>query len=253
MKVSDERRFLLEEKHHGVETPEFLTDLDRLAKGEPVAYIIGWVPFLGCTIFLDSHPLIPRPETEYWAERAVVHASTLVDTKHPQLLQVLDLFAGSGAIGVAILKHLPSARVDFGEIDEKHFPTILKNIRENKLQDHRARMIHTDVWSAVVGSYDLILGNPPYLSKNRMKRIQTSVLRHEPEKALLADDDGFALIEKTIRGLPDHLHAHGAAYVEHEPEHAKRIQDLAKQIGMIAESYPDQYRILRYSKVSFLP
>ena len=66
--IKDEQ-WLLEEKYAGVETKEFEVDKARLAGGEPVAYLIGFQPFLGLKIYLDSRPLIPRPETEWWTEQ----------------------------------------------------------------------------------------------------------------------------------------------------------------------------------------
>src|SRR3989344_7610901 len=219
----DDSERLLYEKYNGKKTPEYAQALARLALGEPLAYVIGWIPFLGCKIFLDSHPLIPRPETEYWVEQAltsITHSAQRITKKgeNPALrvpsyeLRVLDLFAGSGAIGIAVLRHVPEARVDFGEIDAAHFPTIEKNIRENGIDASRAHIVETDVWSKIFERYDVVLANPPYLSQNRRERIQSSVLTHEPEKALFTDEDGFALIEKTISGLRDHLVPGGQCY-----------------------------------------
>jgi len=267
----DDSERLLYEKYNGKKTPEYAQDLARLALGEPLAYVIGWIPFLGCKIFLDSHPLIPRPETEYWVEQAltsITHSAQRITKKgeNPALrvpsyeLRVLDLFAGSGAIGIAVLRHVPNARVDFGEIDERHFPTIRKNIAENIQENHidtknprgflvSTRIIHTDVWSGIRDTYDIVFANPPYLSKNRTEKIQKSVLAHEPKTALFAEDDGFALIEKTIFGLPNHLVSGGQCYIEHEPEHRERIHALAGELGMTAETHPDQYGILRYSRL----
>src|SRR4051812_2604900 len=107
----------------------------------PEAYQIGNIPFLGLTIHLDSRPLIPRVETEYWTEQLIGTMSkwsgptptgdprTFV--RSPDELRFLDLCAGSGAIGCTALKHFPTAEVSFGEIDPAHEATILKNIREN--------------------------------------------------------------------------------------------------------------------------
>ena len=64
--MTKDERWLLEEKYERKETPEYEVDRKRLALGEPLGYVIGWQPFLGLKIFLDSRPLIPRPETEWW-------------------------------------------------------------------------------------------------------------------------------------------------------------------------------------------
>ena len=73
--MTQDERWLLQEKYAGKETPEYEADKRRLAKGEPAAYVIGWQPFLGLSIHLDSRPLIPRPETEWWTE-LLIQAAT---------------------------------------------------------------------------------------------------------------------------------------------------------------------------------
>src|SRR3990167_2465909 len=105
-----------------------------MTKDEPEAYVIGWQPFLGLKIYLDSRPLIPRPETEHLTEQLLKH----VGTSYVPTLKFLDLCAGSGAIGCAALARLPEAQVYFGEIDPAHEATILKNIRENGLDESPA-------------------------------------------------------------------------------------------------------------------
>lgn len=205
---------------------------------EPEAYQIGHVPFVGTTIWLDSRPLIPRTETEFWTERAIVEIQKCTNPK------VLDLFAGSGCVGVAVLEHVPHAHVTFGEREARHLPTITKNIRENGIDPTRARVVQTDVYSSVVGyHYNFILANPPYLSRARIGRVEGSVLVHEPEEALFAEDDGFSLIAATITGLPSHLAPGGQCWIEHEPEHAERLKALG------ATTHKDQYGVERYSVI----
>lgn len=241
--MNDDDR-LLSEKYNGVRTPDFDADCMRLKRGEPLAYVIGWTPFLDCRIYLDSRPLIPRPETEFWIEEA------LTEIQKKEAPRVLDLFAGSGAIGVAVLAHVPDARVDFGEIDSAHLPTIEKNITENGIEIGRARIIETDVWSNIKDTYDFILTNPPYIAKERVGRVQDSVLAHEPHLALFADNEGFRFIEETLSEARAHLTPLGLLFVEHEPEHAERILSLGKESGFSVVNKKDQYGVLRYSVLS---
>lgn len=243
--MNDEER-LLSEKYSGVKTSEFDADCIRLKNGEPLAYVIGWSPFLDCRIYLDSRPLIPRPETEFWVEEA------LKEMQQREGVRVLDLFAGSGAVGVAILKHAPRAHVDFGEIDPHHLPTIEKNLTENGIDSNRAHFIETDVWSAIHGTYDFILANPPYIAKEKIGRVQDSVLSHEPHLALFAEDEGFRLIHETLREARAHLTPGGRLFIEHEPEQADRLVSSGIEVGLTVENRKDQYGVLRYSTLSFV-
>lgn len=238
-----DEEWLLNEKYLGERTEEFFADCERLKNGEPLAYVIGHVPFLDTTIWLDSRPLIPRAETEYWVKE-------ILDTMNPsQQTRVLDLCAGSGCIGVAVLKALPQSRVDFVEIDTEHHSTIIQNIRWNDIVPTRARIFGGDLFQNVTDSYDLILSNPPYINKT-LNRTETSVIDHEPHTALFAEDGGFALIERIITEAPAHLTETGTLVIEHEPEHVERIQALASQNGFTALSKNDQYGVARYTILS---
>ncbi|MEK7613450.1 MAG: HemK family protein methyltransferase [Patescibacteria group bacterium] len=206
-------------------------------------YARGFVPFLKATIYLDSRPLIPRVETEYWVEKVT---ATLPHNHH---IRVLDLFAGSGAIGVAVLKHLPNTHVTFGELEERHLATIKKNIRENDIETERTQVVQTDVWQHIQGTFDYALANPPYVSRERgTAETSTEV---EPNEALYAPDDGFFYIEKFIQGLPQHLTPTGVAYVEHEPFHVKRISEVATKHGFVAETHTDQYGMARFTALRY--
>lgn len=241
--MKDEDRLLLE-KYGGIRTSEYDSDCRRLKNGEPLAYVIGWTPFLDCRIYLDSHPLIPRPETEFWVEKA------LSEMRKKNQIRALDLFAGSGAIGVAVLKNIPSANVDFGEINRFHIQTIHKNVHENFIQSDRTMVFLTDVWSGINKKYDVILTNPPYIAKERAGRIEESVLNFEPHDALFAEHEGFALIERTILGARDHLTENGLLYIEHEPEQSQRVLSVGQSAKFDVWNMKDQYGVLRYSVLS---
>ncbi len=243
--IEDEEAWLLKEKYQGVKTEDFYTDCGRLKAGVPLAYIIGYVPFLHTTIFLDGNPLIPRTETEFWV------GETIVEIKTRQLVKidVLDLCAGSGCIGVAVLSALKNAHVDFGDINADHLSTIEKNIDANGIIATRTRLIESDVFSNITHSYDYILANPPYIDPNQ-DRAEESVKAHEPHLALYGGRDGIEVIEKILEGASSHLNPEGVLFIEHEPEQVGLIHELATRNGFVAETLTDQYGVLRYTRFS---
>lgn len=242
--MKKEAEWLLTEKYWGIETDEYKKDLERLYQGEPLAYLIGSVPFLESTIYLDSRPLIPRPETEYWVEAAIHEIA-----KHKGRPTVLDLCAGSGCIGVAVLKALPKVYVDFEEINTLHHKTIRKNIIENSIELDRTSIIGGDLFERTTGHYDFILSNPPYIDP-ALDRAEQSVKDYEPHAALYGGEGGTELIAEIMHEAEAHLTKDGVIYLEHEPEHSERIQKLAEACSYEAATCKDQYGILRFTRLS---
>jgi len=232
--MTHDKQWLLEEKHGGKETDAFREDLKRLSSGEPLGYVIGWQPFLGMNIYLDSHPLIPRPETEWWTEQLLTQAG-----QQPHI-RFLDMCAGSGAIGCAALAKLPNAEVYLSEIDPAHEPTILKNIRENNLDESRAHVYIGDLFEPCADmQFDIIAANPPYVPSERA--LPASVADHEPSRALFAGADGLDLIRRIAFELPHRLAPGGEAWIECDSAHAGAARELFAGQGLTAEIRTDQY------------
>ncbi len=242
--MDKEISWLLRDKYDGIESESFHRDVERLRAGEPLAYIIGWVPFLNTKIWLDSAPLIPRPETEFWVEKAISDMKQRLEVRP---LVVLDLCAGSGCVGVAVAKHMPEAVVHFAELVDDHHQTIRRNIRENGIDVARTKQIGGDLFEHVTEKYDFILTNPPYIDPKLSHRIQTSVAAHEPELALFGGADGMEIIERIIREAPNYLNPDGVLYIEHEPEQEEKIKTLAPQ----ADIFEDQFGVKRYSRIIY--
>jgi release factor glutamine methyltransferase len=245
--MEKEELWLLEEKYDGMKSDAFFEDLKRLQSGEPLAYILGNIPFLDCTIYLDSKPLIPRPETEFWTQKAI---QTIADFKG-QTPSVLDLCAGSGAIGVAIAKAIPSAQVSFVEVEPAHISTINKNIEENTnhLQKNSYTVFCGDLFDAFrhnETTFDFILTNPPYIDKAQ-NTVEESVTNHEPHLALFGGEDGLYIIIKIITTAKKYLRQNGELWVEHEPFQSEAIVELGVQMGFDVHTQVDQYNIERWS------
>lgn len=256
--ISQDETWLLAEKYQGEKSPAFFADCERLVAGEPLGYVIGFVPFLNCRIYLDSRPLIPRPETEFWVERAITaiprqdlglaRGRTLGKTSRGETsgqIAVLDLCAGSGCIGVAVGKAVPEADVTFTEIDPAHLSTIEKNCATN--QTVSSTIVQSDLFEHVQGRFDFILSNPPYIDP-ALDRAEASVKDFEPHQALYGGKTGFELIEKIIVAAPLFLKSGGQLWLEHEPEQVALVVCAAKQAGFLTSTtHTDQYGVDRYS------
>lgn len=215
---------LIREKYDGNrEAPGLATDSMRLEKGEPLAYVIGHIPFLGLSLDLFSHPLIPRPETEWWTNELITYIG-----ERP--LSVLDLCAGSGAIGLAILKHCKNVRVSFGELMEEHEAVIRKNIVRNELDASRADVRIGDLFRPFLDeTFDLIATNPPYIPKNRV--LEKSVADFEPSEALFAGEDGLDVIRRIYGDVSAYIAPKGEVWMECDTENIEAASALAIEGG----------------------
>ena len=224
---------LIRDKYNGdknvVGTPAYEEDSKRLASGEPLAYIIGWVPFLGLKIFLDTtnnqHPLIPRPETEWWTEKLIEHLAYKFEDKP---FTFLDLCAGSGAIGLAVTSRLPNARVTLSEIDSNLSELIQKNSAENFLDTSRVEIVISDLFEHLKANrFDVIATNPPYIPVPRETELLAGVTDFEPHLALFSGEDGLDLIRKIIHESRHHLDAGGELWIECDISNIGTAEEIA--------------------------
>lgn len=241
MKISSRDLELLRLKHPKISTKEYLKDISRLVAGEPIDYVLGNSEFLGMTIDLSYKPLIPRVETEYWVEKAIEENK---DRKRPD---VLDIFSGSGCIGVAVGKRLKTASVQFADSEDNCLRQIRKNIKLNRLKS-RTRVIKSDILKSIKGKFDIIFANPPYIPNKRKKKLPESVVRYELGKYLFAGDDGLQIIKRFITTTPQHLKPGGVVYLEFDAGQQATIRKIFKKVGMAVEIRKDQYGRYRFAK-----
>lgn len=245
-KYLKEKNWLLQEKYGGQETPEFFEDVKRLESGEPIDYLIGFFDFLGCKIDLSFRPLIPRTETEWWVEKAI----SQMEPTAPH--RILDIFAGSGCIGIALLKHLPNASVDFGEKESRFVAQIEKNLQLNDIAPNRARVFESDVFSNIPKiKYDFIFANSPYISRKKIENVQKSVLDHEPHGALFAEDDGLFYIKRLLNEAPQFLAPNGKMFIEFDSWQKEKIESYCQGSTLTVGFWKDQYGQWRVAVLSY--
>lgn len=247
------RVWLIRDKYKGqILTKELERDLARVAKGEPADYVIGWREFLGAHIDLSLQPLIPREATEYWVEKAIHEIRHEIKKERRGILCILDLFSGSGAIGIALLKHLPKSHADFGEIDANLVKQTMLNLELNNIDTSRFRVLETDVFNNISDSYDYIFANPPYLSRERLYEVQRSVLDYEPHRALFGDEEGTEFLVKLFTDAPKFLSSGGVIYFEFHSPQKERLEKLLRELNYQFELRKDQFDLYRWGRARLM-
>lgn len=154
--------------------------LVRLARFEPIQYIIGKTEFCGLTLKVSSDVLIPRPETAELVDWIVSDC--------PQSgLRVLDIGTGSGCIAITLAERMVEAEVSAWDISEK----ALAVARENALHNNvRIAFSCMDVFNEPTATsvFDIIVSNPPYITESERAEMERNVLDYEPETALFVPD-----------------------------------------------------------------
>ena len=167
----------------------------RLLSGEPVQYITGNVDFYGNNIIVNKNVLIPRFETELLVEKTIKY----IKNKFNKRIDILDIGTGSGAIAITLNKMVDSD-VDGIDISSEALEVAREN---NKINNTNVNLFISDVFDNVNKKYDVIISNPPYISKN--EEIMDIVKNNEPHIALYADMNGLYFYDKILSECNNYL------------------------------------------------
>jgi len=203
------------------------------------------IKFLNCKIDLSKKVFGPRIETEYWLEKAMKE----IKGKN---LNVLDIFSGSGCIGIAVLKNVGSSRVDFIDVDENALDEIKINLKNNEIPSKRYRIIKSDLFENLKGEkYDIIFANPPYVAERRMGEVDKDVLEQEPRIALFSGKEGLNHIDKFLKKAKNHLAKDGLIYFEFDPKQKGAIREILEREGYHSFQFrKDQFGKYRWIKIA---
>ena len=205
----------------------------RALKNEPVQYLVGEAWFFSLPLHVDRRVLIPRPATETIVEHVLQHARAAGRTREPLL--IADVCTGSGAIAIALAKHLPEARVIATDISADALDVAQQNIERHAL-NARVELLCGDLLAPLeshpiagrAGALDYIVSNPPYIPDEEWEAVAPNVREHEPERALRAPPDGLTFIRRLIEQSVFYLADGGHLLIEAAASRAGAAADLAR-------------------------
>jgi len=190
----------------------------RRTKHEPLQYILGETEFYGCKIKVNPDVLIPRPETELLVEKLV----------QENVNSILEIGTGSGAIAIALAKQMKNVQIEATDISEKALNTARQNAELNNVS---INFIQSDIFENIKNKYDIIVSNPPYISKKEYDNLAPEIKDYEPEISLLAKEEGLFYYKKILANAKDYLTEKGKIYFEIGYNQAEKIKEIAKENG----------------------
>ena len=247
--IKKNRKYLIlnsneELKKENIKSFDYL--VKRRKKGEPIAYLINKKEFWKQNFYINQNVLIPRPDTETLVEETLKLFN--VNSK----LNMLDIGTGSGCILLSILKE---RRNFFGtgiDISKKAINVARFNAKMHQLSN-RVKFYNSDVDKFLIGKYDLVVSNPPYIKRQDLKYLEVDVKGFEPKLALDGGKDGFSKITKVISKTSTLLKKNGRFILEIGFGQKKKILSILKQnnffINKVVKDYGKNDRCVISTKI----
>ncbi len=203
--------------------------IQQRSLGKPIAHLINRKFFWKSDFFVTNNTLIPRPDTELIIE------NVLRLTKHKNKINILDIGIGSGCILLTILKEKENF---YGTgIDISKNCLNISKINADKLNvSSRLKLYKSDVDKFNLGKYDLIVSNPPYIDKHKLKYLEKDVSKFEPKLALDGGLDGLSEIRKVIKKSSELLKKNGKFILEIGFDQKNKVINLLKKKGFYINS-----------------
>ena len=220
--------------------------IDRRKKSEPIAYLINKKEFWKETFYIDKNVLIPRPDTEHIVEEV------LKLTQNNSKSHVLDIGTGSGCILLSILKERKNFIGTGIDISKKCIKVSKYNAKRLEL-DNRTKFYISDVDNFLIGKYDVIVSNPPYIENLSLKYLDRDVVNFEPKLALSGGRDGFSEITKVINKTSGLIKKNGVFVLEIGHNQKNKVTEKLKAKGFyikkVLKDYGQNDRCIISSKI----
>ena len=181
--------------------------INQRLKNKPLQYITGKTEFYGHQISVSPDVLIPRPETERLVDIAI---DTIKNLSKPKILEV---GTGSGCISIALGSAKKDANILSLDVSDSALEIAKINTKKNNISN--IKFLKLDFLESIPkGQYDLIISNPPYISKNEMKEIMLDVKEFEPKIALTDNNDGLEFYRRLSNKAKKMINEKGSLILE---------------------------------------
>jgi release factor glutamine methyltransferase len=206
----------------------------RAGQHEPICYLTGKTKFYFLELEVSPDCMIPRPETELLAERAIEFLQKRFGRQ-----RVCDLCTGCGCIAIAIAKNFAQADITATDISDAALVLAAKNVEKHQLKD-RIKLLCGDLFDPLIPQmdterFDLIVCNPPYISAPEFEKLDKNVKDYEPRLALFAGDDGLDVYRRITEKADSFLKAGAALMLEIGYAQGQAVRELLEKASCFTE------------------
>lgn len=218
----------------------FNNSVEKMKKGYPIDYVLGYKNFFDLKLSLNENTLIPRPETEGLVE-------LIVNENRSYNGNFADIGTGCGAIALKLAKTFPFSEVYATDIDLN----ALKMAEENskKLNIKNIKFFYGKNYIPIekeIKNIGIIVSNPPYIKTELINELDPKVKNFEPLKALDGGKNGTEIIENLINKLP----AKTKLYIEIADYNVPEIKRICLKNGFSARFEKDTFKKIRYAIIN---
>lgn len=200
-------------------------------KGKPVQYITNSQEFMGIDLYVKEGVLIPRPDTETVVEKVIELA------RGESALNIIDMCTGTGAIAVSLARSLTGSKVYAVDISDTALECCRFNVERLGLSN-RVEVVKSDLFACIskelLNRVDIIVSNPPYISRDEIKQLKINVRGYEPLLALDGGEDGLDFYRRISKDGQKYLKKDGILAFEIGYEQGEYIKNIMEENGFYA-------------------
>ena len=203
-----------------IKISKFWRMVKERCKRKPVSKILGYRSFWGREFEINENVLDPRGDTETLIE-------LILDCKFENML---ELGTGSGAIAITVLAERPKVTCVATDISEYALKTASTNSKRHGVE-RRLKLLHSNWFEKISGSFDVIVSNPPYISSEEYAQLSAEVVKYDPKISLTLGGDGLEAYREILSRALEKLSKNGHIFLEIGYTQANAVKHLFREAG----------------------